>query len=156
MRIMLSSLRRWLRLPPPERRQTARAALSLLRAKAFSRASSIQRAHLAALAADDTPPEEPATNRLLLARDYARAVDRAARGLPFSTSCLERSLALRRLLRGQGLATDLRIGVRRSPDGLTAHAWLELSGTVLNDSEDVHERYAAFSESVLPTRLELR
>lgn len=152
---MIRSFGKWLRLPPEDRRRTARAAFALLRAKASLRASSIQRAHRDSLSRGITPPVTPPAEALTVARSFARAVERAARGLPFSTSCLDRSVALQRLLQRQELATDLRIGVRQSPEGFAAHAWLELAGTVINDAEDVHERYSAFSEAILPSRLEL-
>ncbi len=78
------------------------------------------------------------------ARRHARAVDVAAGNVPFRARCLERSLALWRLLRRRRMAAELRIGVRKSERDLEAHAWVELAGRVVNDRADVHRRYAAF------------
>lgn len=55
------------------------------------------------------------------------AVGRASRILHLGT-CLSRSLALSRLLSARGVATRLRIGVKKHPDGIAAHAWLEYAG----------------------------
>lgn len=46
--------------------------------------------------------------------------------------CLPQALATRFLLSRLGVATDLRIGVRKSePEDLRAHAWVEFDGEVL-------------------------
>jgi hypothetical protein len=64
---------------------------------------------------------------------YAGLLERASR-VPFLRGrCLQRSLALHLWLRGEGLASDLRIGVRKDGGALRAHAWVELGGQVVND-----------------------
>ena len=67
-------------------------------------------------------------------------------------NCLSRSLTLQRLLRRNGVASELRIGVRRAGAALEAHAWVELDGRPLNDSADVAQHYAPFEglASALP------
>jgi hypothetical protein len=60
-------------------------------------------------------------------------------------NCLEHSLTLWHLLQKQGIQTNLRIGVRTSAGAFEAHAWVEYAGVVLNDTEDVHQRFAAFA-----------
>jgi hypothetical protein len=59
-------------------------------------------------------------------------------------NCLQHSLMLWHLLQKQGIQTNLRIGVRTSAGAFEAHAWVEYAGVVLNDTEDVHQRFAAF------------
>jgi len=58
---------------------------------------------------------------------------RAASGfIPGASNCLVRALATQTLLGRFGYRSDLRIGVRKAPDGgLAAHAWLESGGTVV-------------------------
>ena len=63
-------------------------------------------------------------------------------------SCLRHSLVLWCLLRRQKIEADLRIGVGREEGAFAAHAWVEHQGMVLNDGEDVHERFAAFDSPV--------
>jgi hypothetical protein len=60
-------------------------------------------------------------------------VDGCARVLGLKPTCLRRSLAVQRILRWQGIPTQLQIGVLKHGDTLTAHAWLELDGRILND-----------------------
>ena len=68
-------------------------------------------------------------------------------------TCLSHSLVLWRLLRRQGIDSDIRIGVRRGTSGgVEAHAWIEWNGEVLNDCADVAARYIPFSGAI-PTGL---
>jgi hypothetical protein len=76
------------------------------------------------------------------------AVNRAARH--GSATCLARSLLLRRLLRGFGTESDLRIGVRFEEGKLAAHAWVELEGVPVNDSPDVAMHFSTFDQPVSP------
>lgn len=71
-------------------------------------------------------------------------VDIAARRGPFRTPCLARALTLQWLMRRHGLATELRLGVRKVSGQLDAHAWIELHGQPLMESADVHQRFAPF------------
>jgi len=77
-----------------------------------------------------------------------RLVDLAARHHVRPMGCLRRSLVLQALLKGHGLATDLRIGVRKEGDRLQAHAWLEQAGQPLFEPPETRDRFAP----LLPTR----
>lgn len=96
---------------------------------------------------------------LELARAWDRALRIAAHNLPgahglvgahsllgahglLTANCLERSLALCWLLHRRGIDAELRLGVRRDPEDLAAHAWVEIGGRALDPSSD---RYAAFA-----------
>jgi|SRR5579863_7854787 len=60
------------------------------------------------------------------------AVNAASRRIPGASNCLVRALATQSLLGRFGYRSELRIGVRKTPDGaLTAHAWLESAGAVV-------------------------
>lgn len=74
----------------------------------------------------------------------ATLVYAAAGNVPVPSTCLSRSLTLWHLLRRQGVAADLRIGVRRADGAFQAHAWVEVGGAVLNDDASVHHRFSAF------------
>jgi hypothetical protein len=66
------------------------------------------------------------------ARRVVWAIDVATRYIPASKNCLNRALTAKVLLARHGLSTDLRIGVRRNPEGeLKAHAWVEAAGGIL-------------------------
>ena len=67
---------------------------------------------------------------------------------PAGSNCLERSMTLWWLLRRQGIGGELHIGARKNGLRLEAHAWVELSGQVLNDSAEVHNHYARFDAPI--------
>ena len=77
-----------------------------------------------------------------------RAAVRHSAGHP---TCLEESLALWWLLGRRGIATELRIGVRKHDEKFEAHAWVERAGTALNEPESLHEHYAAFDAALSST-----
>ena len=63
-------------------------------------------------------------------------------------TCLEISLALWWLLARQGIASDLRVGIRKDGEKFEAHAWVECGGATLNDPEMKHHHYAAFDATL--------
>jgi hypothetical protein len=71
-----------------------------------------------------------------------RLVDIAARNHLYSMGCLRRSLVLQRLLGRRGIATDLRIGVRKEDANLRAHAWLERAGQPVGEAAGIAGCYA--------------
>lgn len=63
---------------------------------------------------------------------YAHAVDAVSRRLLRDRPCLTQALALWVFARRRGYPSDLRIGVRKTPDGrVEAHAWIEQDGRIL-------------------------
>ena len=50
------------------------------------------------------------------------------------------------LMRQRGLDGRVRIGVAFDDDRLDGHAWVELNGGVVNDNEDVADRFSTFDE----------
>ena len=99
------------------------------------------------------PRPEVRESHLEQALATARLVQAAARYSPFRPACLPQSLVLWWLLRRQGLAGELHIGVK-PPQGyrLEAHAWVEFQGLVLNDSEDVARRFSLLYKEVIPRK----
>lgn len=67
--------------------------------------------------------------------ETARILTAVARRLPFHTTCLDRSLALYRMLRRDRIEARLRIGVKRDARSIAAHAWVEHRGVLLLGSE---------------------
>ena len=77
-------------------------------------------------------------------RQVARLVAAALR--PFGANCLGESLTLVVLLQRLAYPASLRIGARRAPAGLEAHAWVELDGVPLNDRPDIAADYSPFEQ----------
>lgn len=84
-----------------------------------------------------------------------RMVDVAASHGIVRAHCLPRSLAAWWMLRRQGVASEIRIGVNQQENVFQAHAWVERNGVILNDSDDMHQRFAAFEGPIAPTSWEI-
>jgi hypothetical protein len=79
----------------------------------------------------------------------ARMVRTAAQYYAPWANCLKKSLVLWWLLRRQGIASNLQIGVRREQGNFEAHAWVEYEGVVLNDTQNVRSHFAIFKRPIL-------
>jgi hypothetical protein len=77
-----------------------------------------------------------------------RMVRAATRHTLGRATCLEESLALSWLLGRQGIASELRVGVRKDGEKFEAHAWIERDGVALNEPEARHQHYAAFDAAL--------
>lgn len=73
-----------------------------------------------------------------------RMVQLAARYCQPWANCLKKSLVLWGLLRRQGIESELRIGVQKEEENFAAHAWVEYEGFVLNDRQNVRDRFSMF------------
>ena len=71
--------------------------------------------------AESTPAGSPSP----AAARVTQLVEAVYRRLPFSPTCLTRSLVVYRLLRARGIPCQLRIGLRKSGEKLEGHAWTE-------------------------------
>jgi hypothetical protein len=96
------------------------------------------------------PLSHPAISVARQARRTARLVMTASRRRAYRFSCLSESVTLWWLLRRQGIESVVYVGVRKPTSRLEAHAWVECSGVVLNDADDVRERFAAFRRAIAP------
>jgi hypothetical protein len=77
-----------------------------------------------------------------LIRRTQRFVLLAARYHLYPMSCLRQALTLKKLLGAEGIATQLRFGVRKEPQQLLAHAWLEYEGHSIELAHPGQEHYA--------------
>lgn len=70
--------------------------------------------------------------------DCIWAVEAAARRLPWRTVCIEKSLAVQRMLRSEGVDAVLHYGARHHPetDSLQAHVWVTVEGTAVIGGEE--------------------
>ena len=83
--------------------------------------------------------------RAVLTAQMVRAAGHYGIGQP---NCLMVSLALWWLLAGQGIASDLRVGVRKDGEKFDAHAWVECGGVALNEPESRHQHFRAFDAAL--------
>ncbi|MGB6484583.1 MAG: lasso peptide biosynthesis B2 protein [Candidatus Acidiferrales bacterium] len=83
-----------------------------------------------------------------IAHAARRMTEAASRHGMVRGSCLSKSIILGHLLRRQGLDATVHVGGRKEGSSFEAHAWVELNGRVVNDSEDVRGRFAPFEGQV--------
>lgn len=79
----------------------------------------------------------------------ALALRRVSRFTP-GAHCLARALALRWWMRQSGLNALIVIGVRRTAEGIASHAWVELDGRPVDESEEIVDRFQVISQDHLP------
>ena len=69
--------------------------------------------------------------------DWISAVESAARYTPWRTMCIEKGLAVQRLLRGSGVDARLHYGARHGESGkLEAHVWVTVDGQAIFGGEE--------------------
>ena len=90
----------------------------------------------------------PEREELERAARAGRIANSLGRRLPFGLSCLVRSYAVWWWARDRGLPAEMRIGVAKEGD-FSAHAWVELYGHPLTDSEDGVAIFQTFDRTVL-------
>jgi hypothetical protein len=78
----------------------------------------------------------------------AHMVNAADRHGMVHPSCLAKSMTLWWLLGRQGIASHLRIGIRKEDEKFEAHAWVERDGAALNEPDEHHHHYAAFDAAL--------
>jgi hypothetical protein len=83
-------------------------------------------------------PLPPAEGASKLEHQVCQAVSLAACFYWKRVYCLQRSVAAARVLRSSGIPARVVIGYRPSP--FFSHAWVEVNGTVVNDSPVYRER----------------
>jgi hypothetical protein len=79
-----------------------------------------------------------------VAKRLARALQHAARQLPFRTRCLVHACALCRLCGRAGVPASLVIGVQTLP--FEAHAWVETNGAVIGDDDRRRQQLSVLYE----------
>jgi len=158
LRSFVKHIRKYLQLSPVERKFFLRALWMLplitwaLRVLGFERcqATLIRQASLPAM-------KSPGTLKLNIAqaRLAARMIGIAAGIGHCRARCLQRSLVLWWMMQRQGICVDVFFGVYKDESGVSAHAWVELAGVVLNDDQDVHDHFAAFRSAFSAAGLQM-
>jgi Transglutaminase-like superfamily len=97
---------------------------------------------------DATRATSNAAEKWRVANAARRMTEAASRHGVVRGSCLSKSIVLWHLLRLQGLEATVHVGGRKDGRLFEAHAWVELDGRTVNDTEDVRERFAPFEGQV--------
>lgn len=71
-------------------------------------------------------------------------------------TCLAKAIVLARILASEGIASQIRIGVRKGERGIEAHSWVEVDGMAMDEARDAAEQYAPFDTNFAPARMNWR
>jgi transglutaminase superfamily protein/coenzyme PQQ synthesis protein D (PqqD) len=85
------------------------------------------------------PISEPQTTDAHVCRRVCAAVNRAQMYYPKKAMCLQHSAVVTCLLRRNGVPAQMVLAAQEFPP--KAHAWADVAGTVVNDSQQVKTRY---------------
>ena len=136
----MTHLRKFLRLPTPDRRLLIKAALLLEAIKLALRILPFRVLRRLVVGAEKTAI---GVRRVELAtpEKVARAVETASRTIPGEKTCLTQALAAQVLLTRRGHPALLHIGIVKNEEGeFQAHAWVECEGKVVIGGHEL-ERY---------------
>jgi hypothetical protein len=136
--------RRWrtLRaLPRDERRASYSAVILLPMVNAALHVAPTHRVRrlLGRLGAD--PAAETGSLSDEQARRLAHAVGLASRHGVWTGACLQRAIVSWWILRQHGIASEIRFGARKAGDAFLAHAWVEVHGRALDETDEDVRRY---------------
>ena len=67
------------------------------------------------------------------------AVARVAGHCFWHPACLPQALAAARLLKRRDIPCSIELGVKKTPDAMEAHAWVDVSGTIIIGQNNRHE-----------------
>jgi hypothetical protein len=127
---MPTALRKLLALGPAGWRDLVRAQLAL-----FAAQRTLREQPTGALAIRESVRAEDAVGDAARAQALGLAVSRVARFGLFRPYCLVQALAIRRLLREEGIhGASIRVGVRRANGEFQAHAWVRWGHEILGDT----------------------
>jgi len=107
--------------------------------------------YMALVASGDAAPPTPTASlegQQSVCERVTLAIARAAEHGLITPTCLERAVALERLLRRNGVGGGrIRVGVRWEGGQFLAHAWVELGGVVLADSPTRVRSFTSFARA---------
>ena len=122
---MMAKLARFAALPAADKGRTVEAAFYLLAVRVVFGLLPLRRAlQVFGIAASDAGRGGASAPQAEL---IGRAIERAARHVPFRAVCLQQAFAALLMLRRRGLPATVQLGLVREGNELKAHAW-SLSG----------------------------
>ena len=88
-------------------------------------------------------PRHAVSGDMQAAQRLAHLAAIAGRRGMVAVTCLRQALLVHFLLRRRGLASALKIGVRKQAEAFDAHAWVELQGVALGQQDLVHSPFSS-------------
>lgn len=80
-------------------------------------------------------------NHIQVATSLHESIRLASRLLPFPCECVPRSMVLRDMLRKNGIASNIKIGVKTVNLDLHSHAWVEVYGEAIGEKDGLKSSF---------------
>jgi hypothetical protein len=93
----------------------------------------------------ESAPDSPAA--LVVAQRLQRLVGFASRLHAAPMTCLVKALALQKMLSGRDIPAQVRIGIHKTPAEIHAHAWVEIKGEAVGESQEVAAKFRILNPS---------
>ena len=134
---------RWLELVPSDRWRLLGLMVALPAISALLRLFGVVRTRrwLERVSTNAAPRHADATE-LQLAERLTKLAGIAGRRGAITATCLRQALLVYCLLRRRGFAPTLMLGVRKLEESFDAHAWVDLQGVQLGQTELAHTPFA--------------
>jgi hypothetical protein len=84
------------------------------------------------------------SHALILAQQLHRLVEFSSRLHFVPMTCLVKSLVLQKMLNDQNISSQVKIGAQKIQDTMYAHAWVEVNGKPIGESDDIAEKFHVF------------
>jgi hypothetical protein len=89
----------------------------------------------------NSPENTDRAKVLDIAQSLHKLVYLASRLHLLPMTCLPRAFTLRWMLSRRGIPAQLRIGIKKTPDGIYAHAWVEVEEGAIGEANDITKRF---------------
>ena len=141
---------RWWQLPGADKRTVLRVTWLLVIADLSLRMFGLRRTRRWFLhGAQDVPAQTPSAQDLASAQRLAALTAAAGQYGVYRATCLRQALVVERCLRRRGLPVQLQVGTRKNAQGdLDAHAWVELDGVALGQTQPEHGSIAGVDSAL--------
>jgi hypothetical protein len=103
--------------------------------------------HLITLTRPLSEEKADSSSILVFAQRLKRLVDLASRLHLLPMTCLVKAFTLRWMLGRRGIPSQLRLGASKTLAEIHAHAWVEINGQTVGESEDITERFKVLDSS---------
>ena len=92
----------------------------------------------------NTKDSDDLSGEMIGVKRWVKLVEWASRLHLLPMTCLVKARALRKMLARRGIPAQLRIGASKIQADLHMHAWVEVDGKIISESDNPNKRFVSF------------